>query len=98
MNLHERVLEQVVGEGGVAALRQQIAADPSRQRGIQPVERLDAALEIALHQGAQLAFRRVHLLLCFGGHRVTRESERGSRTESWLKSSNTPVFWSSVKS
>jgi hypothetical protein len=68
VHLHEGVLEQVVGKGGVPALRQQVAPDPSRQRGMQAVERLDAPLEIPLHEGAQVAFGRVHLLLCFRGH------------------------------
>ena len=55
---------------GVAALRQQIAAQPSGERRVQRVERLDLAVEIRLHVRAQLGFDWIgpHAFLCSRSH------------------------------
>ena len=56
MELQERVLHEIVGERRVAALREQVAPQPRRQRGVQGVEGVQAAFEVAGHQPAQLEF------------------------------------------
>src|SRR5207249_4431382 len=54
MHLKKSLLREIVGERGVPAERQQIAADRSGERLVQRVKRLDAAVEILLHQRREL--------------------------------------------
>ena len=68
MDLQERLLQQIVGERGVAALRQQIPAQPARERGVQRVERRDLAVEIRGHLRAELGLFHSRIVLCCRGH------------------------------